>query len=104
RYTLNTKRWDDHWFGSRRGSNIFIEALFGIAHGFDSFFPASSGVESSANSFSFQVGGGINMSLTKHLGLRALEADYVRTALPNGADNTQNDLRLAFGITYRLSK
>jgi len=33
--------------------------------------------------------------LTRNIGLRLLEAYYVRTAPPNGADNVQNDLRLS---------
>ena len=104
RYTLNTKRWTDHWFGPKHEASIFGEALFGVAHGFDSLFPTTSAVESSANSFALQVGGGLNIGLTRHFGLRALEIDYVRTTLPNSADNTQNDLRLAFGVTFHLGR
>jgi hypothetical protein len=102
RYTLDTRRWTDHWSGERHKTSVFGEALFGIAHGFDSVFPTTSGIESSANSFSMQLGGGLNIRLAKRFGLRALEIDYVRTSLPNGAGNTQNDLRLAAGVSYHL--
>ncbi len=57
----------------------------------------------SANSFAVQAGGGVNLYLTRSFGIRLLQADYVRTTLPNAAANTQNDLRLAFGITYHCS-
>ena len=45
----------------------------------------------------------MNLYLTRSFGVRLLQADYVRTTLPNAAANTQNDLRLAFGITYHCS-
>lgn len=102
RYTRDT------WHGKQGIANheisIFGEALFGIAHGFDSVFPTASGADTSANSFSLQVGGGLNVGLTQHFGLRVLEIDYVHTRLPNSLGNTQNDLRLAFGLTYRLGE
>jgi hypothetical protein len=104
RYTLDTQRWTSRWLGSRHGTSIFGEALFGIAHGFDSVFPITSGLESSANSFSLQVGGGLNIGMAKGFGLRALEIDYVRTSLPNSVGNTQNDLRLAIGVSYHIGK
>ena len=75
-----------------------------IAHGFDGFYPASPAPTTSANSFAVQAGGGLNLYLTRSLGIRLIEADYVRTALPNGAANTQNDMRLAFGVTYHIGK
>jgi hypothetical protein len=108
RYTFGTGRgtgrWSDRGFDSRHEISAFGEALFGVAHGFNGVFPISSGIESSANSFSLQVGGGVNVAMTRGFGLRALEIDYVRTSLPNGVGNTQNDLRLGFGVTYRLAR
>jgi hypothetical protein len=104
RYTLGTARWTNHLLGSRHQTNLFGEALFGFAHGFDSAFPTSTGVTSSATAFSMQIGGGLNIALAHGFGLRALEIDYVRTSFPNDASNTQNDLRLSFGISYRLPR
>jgi hypothetical protein len=37
------------------------------------------------------------------MSVRLLEVDYVRTQLPNGYAGTQNDLRLAFGVSYRAA-
>lgn len=101
RYTLDP-RHGKGWLGEKRRVSIFGEALFGVAHGFDSVFPTTTGAETSANSFSLQVGGGLNIGLTRHFGIRAFEADYVRTSLPNGLGDTQNDFRLAFGVNYHL--
>jgi hypothetical protein len=101
RYTLNTQRWMTH-HSDAHAISIFGEGLFGTAHGFDSVFPSGAGLTSSANSFSMQLGGGMNVRLARGFGLRAFELDYVRTSLPNGSGNAQNDLRLAFGISYHM--
>jgi hypothetical protein len=102
RYTLKTHRWTGRFLGEKHTTSLFGEALFGVAHGFDSVFPTSSGSQNSANAFSTQIGGGANITLLHGFGLRLLEIDYVRTQLPNGASNTQNDLRLAFGLSYQI--
>jgi hypothetical protein len=86
----------------QRRVQIFAQGLFGAAQGFGGFFPASPAPTTSASSFAVQAGGGLNLYLTRSFGIRLLEADYVRTALPNGASNTQNDMRLAFGVTYHF--
>jgi hypothetical protein len=102
RYTYRTHRWSDRFLSETRPSSIFGEALFGVAHGFNGVFPTSSGLVTSANSSSVQIGGGLNIALAHGFGVRAFELDYVRTSLPNDATGTQNDLRLAFGVTYGL--
>jgi hypothetical protein len=33
--------------------------------------------------------------------MRVLELDFVHTSLPNNAGNSQNDLRIGFGVTFR---
>jgi hypothetical protein len=81
---------------------IFGEGLFGGVHAFNGVFPISTGTTSSAGSFAIQAGGGLDVFFFKHYGVRLLEAEYVRTALPNGVDNVQNDLRIAFGVTYHF--
>jgi hypothetical protein len=98
RYTIDTAH-----LGMTHGPQIFGQALFGGAHGFDSVFPASStAVTSSANSYAMEFGGGVDFLLHHGFGVRAFEIDYVRTALPNNGSNTQNDLRLAFGVSYHF--
>jgi hypothetical protein len=85
---------------SKRGE-VFGEALFGGAHAFDSVFPAAGGARTAANSFSMQAGGGVDIGVAHGFGVRALEVDWVRTNLPNNAYDSQNDLRIAFGLSYR---
>jgi len=79
---------------------VFGDGLFGGAHAFSGAFPFGTGTNATASSFALQTGGGINLFFSRHFALRVLEVDYVRTQLPNGYDNTQNDLRLAFGVSY----
>jgi len=101
RYTYTA--WTGHAVpADQRRLQIFAQGLFGEAHGFDGVYPAAAGAITSASSLGIQAGGGLNLYLTRNLGLRLVEADYVRTALPNAYSNTQNDLRLAFGLTYHI--
>jgi hypothetical protein len=83
---------------------VFGEALAGGVRGFGSIFPLPTGTDSKASSFAFQAGGGLDIAISKHFALRAIEADYVRTYLPNNGTNTQDHLRLAFGVTYHTQK
>lgn len=102
RYTYTA--WKGHASATdNRRLQLFGQGLFGEAHGFSGLYPATGGATTSANSFAVQTGGGLNLYLTKSFGIRLLEADYVRTALPNGAADTQNDARLAFGVTWHCS-
>jgi hypothetical protein len=86
----------------RHHYRLFAESLFGGVHGFDAIFPAISGARKSANAFAMQAGGGVDLEWRKHLALRLVEASYVRTSLPNGSDNLQNNLKLAAGIVWRI--
>jgi hypothetical protein len=91
RYTLGLHRY-----------RVFAESLFGGVHGFDAVFPSAAGAQKSANAFAMQAGGGVDLDWKKHLAIRLIEADYVRTSLPNGSDNLQNNLKLAAGVIWRL--
>ena len=50
------------------------------------------------------IGGGMDVSLHGGFGVRAIELDYVRTGLPNNGANTQNDFRVAFGVSYQFNR
>jgi hypothetical protein len=89
--------------GKRPGIAGYGEGLFGGIHGFNTTFPSSTGTIGAASSFAMQFGGGLDLRFAKHIGIRAVEADYVRSTLPNNAGNVQNDLRLAAGISFHFS-
>jgi outer membrane immunogenic protein len=80
----------------------FAQVLLGEAHASGSLAPGSSGLAGSANAFALTAGGGLDIGLTRHLALRAFEADYYLTRFDNSADNHQNNLRLAAGVIIRL--
>jgi opacity protein-like surface antigen len=98
RYTYNLHT------SSKHEIRIFGEALAGGVKGFDSVFPASSGISKSATAFAWQVGGGVDIAISKHFAIRAVEADFVRTNLPNSGTDREDHLRLALGVTYHTGK
>ena len=78
------------------------EFLVGGAHGGDSYFPSSLASAASATSFAFSTGGGLDVDLTRHFAIRAFDAQYLKTSLPNGADNAQNQLMLSAGLVIKF--
>lgn len=81
---------------------VYGDGLLGEVHAFDGAFPSAATLEATAGSLSLQTGGGVDMSLSRRFGIRLIEADYVRTLLPNGSANVQNDMQLSFGATYHI--
>lgn len=85
-----------------RTVDLFGEGLFGVAHAYDGAFPSATGLSQSATSFSMATGGGIDWNLSRSLAWRMIQADYVRTQMPNNYANTQNDLRLGTGLLFHF--
>jgi outer membrane protein OmpA-like peptidoglycan-associated protein/opacity protein-like surface antigen len=79
----------------------FGKALFGGAHGSDSYFPTGTSSSPSASNFAFQTGGGFEYILTPHFSAR-VDAEYLKTYLPNGSNNEQNHLMIGAGLVYRF--
>jgi hypothetical protein len=94
RYTWQPRRY--------RRSGLYGQALVGRANGFNSVFFATSGASSSANSLALKIGGGVDYTLTRRFAVRAFEADWLRTQLPNGNTNVQNNLRIGAGLILRF--
>lgn len=86
----------------KRSLAIFGQGLLGQAWGFDSYFPDPAGAQTDAESMALQVGGGVDLGLSRHFGVRIFQADWVRTQLPNGTTNVQNTLRLGAGVLFRF--
>lgn len=89
------------WHAKKKVS-VYGETLFGYANGSDSTFPAASGSVSTASSFALQLNGGLDYRLSSHFAVRALDVGYLRTSLPNAADNVQNTLRLGAGLVFHF--
>jgi outer membrane immunogenic protein len=80
----------------------FVQALLGGAHAGGSLAPGSSGLPGSANAFAMIAGGGLDIGFTRHIALRAFEADYYLTRFDNGVNDHQNNLRIAAGVIIRF--
>lgn len=78
--------------------------LIGGVHGFDSYFPMN-GTQSpgAANALAFAPGGGIEVGVNNWLSVRAVEAEYLMTRLPNSVGDQQHSVRISSGVIFRFS-
>ncbi|HET9183703.1 MAG TPA: PKD domain-containing protein [Candidatus Angelobacter sp.] len=86
----------------------FAQILFGDAYtkvtvptpppGFNFFSTASF----HANAFATAMGGGLDLTLSKHFAWRVLQAEYLLTKFRDTNNNQQNNIRLATGIVFRF--
>jgi opacity protein-like surface antigen len=83
-------------FRTRRFSP-FAQALFGGARIADSLI--TTGTESE---FAYSVGGGVDYNLTHWLGIRPIQAEYLKTQFKDGNNNKQSNARLSAGIVLRF--
>lgn len=91
-------------FPPRSRMVLFGQFLAGGVHGFDALFPNTNGSNVVPDAFAFAAGGGINVRLSRKLALRAVQADYLQTRLPNSTNNQQNHLRISGGIVFRFGE
>ena len=85
-----------------RGFTLFGQALIGGVHGFDAYFPNPNGSAVTPDAFAMAAGGGLNLGVSRHLAIRPVQMDYLRTQLPNDAGNRENSLRLGAGIVIMI--
>jgi outer membrane immunogenic protein len=78
--------------------------LIGGVHGFDSYFPGDDSHRTgAANSLAYAPGGGVEIGVRDWLSVRAVEAEYLATHLPNDINEHQNNLRINSGVVFRFS-
>jgi len=92
----------------------FAQVLFGGAHLSGGAFgtcvagvvrpevPCS--VSGSENAFAMTVGGGLDWNVTKHIGIRPVQAEYLMTrfsGLGSSGSDTQNSFRYGAGVVFR---
>lgn len=90
------------WSRAHSRYALFGQFLAGEAFGSHSVFPGATTSTDSATSMALLAGGGLNVHLRKRLSLRALEANWLRTTLPNASTNVQNSLRLGAGLVFQF--
>lgn len=78
------------------------QALIGAAHGSDSYFPEGTSYSASASSFAFSAGGGLDYHLNHRFAIQLIEAQYLHTAFPNGANDSQSHLMLGAGLVLKF--
>lgn len=100
RYTFNILPFGETLGGDHR-ARMFVEGLVGPTHAFDSLFPGPTSVSTSANALSVKLGGGMDVALPHGFGMRAIELGWIHSDYSNAASDTQNDLRIGFGVSYR---
>ena len=91
------------WHAAHRVS-AYGQGLLGEADAFRSLYPTPNGADRSASSLALQIGGGIDLNCSRHFAVRALDAAWLRTQLPNNTNNRQNSLRLGAGFVLRFGK
>lgn len=90
-------------YRAKRGITPYAQATFGGAHGFGAMFPTSSGsLTDSASSLAMALGGGVEVTLSRHFAIRPVPADYFLTRLPNSYSNRQNNLRIESSVVLRI--
>lgn len=82
--------------------SLFGQALAGEANGMNSTFPGTPQAVTTASSVAVQLGGGMSVTLKRHIAIRAIEADWLRTQLPNTTTSVENNLRLGAGVVLRF--
>jgi hypothetical protein len=85
-------------------ATFFAHGLIGEANGFSGVYPKSTVPDSSANGLAAKVGGGLDLKVSHHLSVRLVEANWLRTQLPNSTTNVQNDLELGAGIVVHTAQ
>ena len=83
---------------------IYCEANPGhpACHASGQLTPNSSGLAGSGNGFAMTAGGGLDVTLSHHFSLRAVQADYFLTRFSNSGNDRQNNFRIGAGIVYRF--
>jgi len=87
----------------------FAQALFGGVHASDVTASncAGSGCTPlpAQSAFAMTAGGGLDIGLSRHFSIRAVQAEYMMTRFSDintGAGASQNDLRLSSGLVFRF--
>lgn len=102
--TLTTITAGPRFLLPTRKIDSFVQVLLGYAHGSNSEFPQGNKLVPSASSFAFDMGAGADYPLhNRHIAVRVLQVDYLRTGMPNITSGWQNNLRIGAGITWRIS-
>lgn len=81
----------------------YAQVLVGFAHSGGTLVQGYGNAAGTGGSaFAGEMGGGLDVKLTEHFALRAIEVDYLATTFSNGTNNHQNNLRLDSGLVFHF--
>ena len=80
----------------------FGQVLFGAAHGGNSYFPRGGTYSTSATSFAYSAGGGVDLHLSHGMDLRPVEVQYLHTGFSNGGNNAEHHLLFGAGVVLKF--
>ncbi len=82
----------------------YAHVLLGGAHASGGLYGSSASDSGTANAFATSIGGGVDLKLTQHVGIRIVQVDYLLTLLSNGVNSRQNNLSVSTGFVVRFGK
>lgn len=88
---------------SRRGKRFtpFVYALFGATRFHQSATVSGQHLSEADTGFTSTFGGGLDVTVSKRVAIRAFQIDYFR---PNFFGEAHNRARVAFGVVFRIGK
>jgi hypothetical protein len=90
------------WLPHYRRFSFYGQGLVGEVFAFNTILPMKPFPIASDSGLAALAGGGMNLRVTPHIGVRVFEADWLRTQLSNTTTNTQNTLRAGAGVVLRF--
>jgi len=82
--------------GRNKTFSPFVHALFGGFHTTANF----EGAPISGNGFALQLGGGLDVNVSRHLGVRVIQGDWIMLHASGGSEN--KNARISAGIVLRF--
>jgi outer membrane immunogenic protein len=77
----------------------YAHGLVGVSHTTTNFI-----LDNQSTNLAYAGGGGVDFRLTRRFEARLIQADYLITHVPNGANDRQNQLRLTAGLVFHLNR
>ena len=84
------------WLEGNHKPQPFAQIILGAAHAGG----GEAGVADGSYKFATRIGGGIDVPLSAHFGVRIIQIDYYLTTFANATNNHQNNLLVGAGIVY----
>jgi peptidoglycan-associated lipoprotein len=83
----------------------FGQVLVGLAHASGTLVEGQNSLTSNAGAaFAANLGGGLDLGVSRRFSLRLIEADYLVTTFDNNVNDHQNNLRLGAGLAVHFGK